>query len=579
MAKELSAFILPDVIAGLGVLLDAASFCREKRFDIADEVLFWLAEGDRAPRLALVGPPGSGLPEVLKLISGAAHTEAELRRAAIELDPDAVAAENLWGDGQRTPASVALANRAHGAAVCPTVVPLRYRVCAVLSATSADGDRLSVDAWLERVALAIVVTPATAALGTVELSLLRKLRCARRPLFLLVSQFAGASPEDEQSFAAEIDQYKIAPCRAELGNLAACMMPLSPATPAKLLAALEPWLAEHLAQAHWRQLQRVGERWFEALLEEAERRAEAEREQRRRLDQLGQHVNILVARLGDVVSTEGLRVQNAIDAAYGRLEEECARSAHAFARWLDDPVGSREALFVDLWRAWEVVHDQVGDALGTAHAQAVKRLNEEISSFQRTYAEILPATVLAIADLQVQSVADALAHWEALDRDSFQEAIDRYTAAAEETYKRLSRPEDGLPPLKPALGDGVSSENLPEPVATDGPGATWRALQTIRDSLERIRGTGTSEYLNVQLSGAMLDALHRYLRPTLLEFTKVYRRDAIPQLAERARAGVDAWRLGTVAAIEERIQAFTAIETQVGLVALHSRWRRCSSHG
>ena len=173
-------------------------------------------------------------------------------------------------------------------------------VSVVIAADSPHADVL-----LERVALPIVVTPAVAAFGMVETHSMRRLTARGRPFAVVIDGLRAVNGAKRPEFLADIEQFALAPLRAELGDF-----PLF--FDCSDLAPLRAWIADTVEEAHRRRVELIASDLLADLRVQMAARIAHEEARRTRLARVGWHLGALVDYVAHDVPA---------DERHGHLEE------------------------------------------------------------------------------------------------------------------------------------------------------------------------------------------------------------------------------------------------------------------
>jgi hypothetical protein len=385
----LSPQTIPDQHAELSAALSSLeAFCAEHGLSVPDLVQFWLRTFAGAPRVGLFAVAGTDAAGLLRALSGA-EPGADLNDWICEAGPSHAERGLLFSDGSTRPARSG--DTAANAAL-PALLTLRGEhlggalvSVAPYGVVRKNPSALTPEAWLERVALPVIVTPAEAAAGKLEAELARLLAKRGRAFALVVTGLGAGEQAERDSFVREIEEYKLRPLRREAGDF----VTLFDAAPAGPRPALGDWVARNAEPEKAAQLVRAVTPWLSRVADEIDGRVESERRQSERLDYLLAHAREQFGYLADLVPHEGLALQNRLHGELAELSRECGRAASLFARWVRVPAGDWRETLAGLWDAW----GRFASRLGSTPADLLSAVNakhEELSQeFTRAYAEHL----------------------------------------------------------------------------------------------------------------------------------------------------------------------------------------------
>lgn len=261
----------------------------------------------RAPekRLCLWGVPGSGVEVLLQEMCGVRLSSQDLRGEVVEIQPGIdggyLREDGTWECNERPPNSVRWINGRTFA---------NHIVSAILDGVPA-ARALDPNIWLNRVTAAVVLTPASAALGNSEVSLLRRLATVACPYFLLVTGLNGLDDSDREAFCQEIEKFKVGPLRRELG-LAEVLYVGELRNDQKLLQTLAGWIEVRSDLALKRLLSRAAGLLFENAENILLGRITAGERLSSRVARIREHAEDQIRRLEDHVSLEVQRLKSGI---------------------------------------------------------------------------------------------------------------------------------------------------------------------------------------------------------------------------------------------------------------------------
>ncbi len=301
----------------IGLVDEVLAACAAYRIPVPELLPFWCYCARRETRLFLWGPPGAGVDYLFTYLSGANISEEGLRGRVVEAAPNTVPGW-LYADGTwevcapRRPAVQLISGREFAGA----------RVSAQIDGVGiADKPSiLTSDRWLHRVALVLILTPATAVLGNREVRLLERLKAAGYRTGLMITGLEGTDQADVASFRREIEDLKLRPLQEVIGPLAVWFVgDLKRGFPDK--QALQEWVLKQASEARNDALRKAVDRSFEELLPILEGRGAAGRRCQDRCRFLAEHGEDQVGRLEDQLSGERKGTEHRIRAAFGALRE------------------------------------------------------------------------------------------------------------------------------------------------------------------------------------------------------------------------------------------------------------------
>jgi hypothetical protein len=386
----LSRQITTDQHAALSAALSHLdAFCAAHGLSAPDLVKFWLRTFAGPPRVGLFAVAGADAAGLLRALSGAA-AGADLSDWICEAGPSYAERGLLFSDGSAAAAQGGGA--AAPAAAPPAVLTVRgVQLGGALISVAPYGvvrknpAALTPEAWLERIALPVVVTPAAAAAGQLEAELARLLSKEGREFAVIVTGVGAGDQAERDSFVREIEEFKFRPLRREVGDF----VTLFDESPTGTRQTLGDWVARNGATEKAAQLVRAVTPWLSRVADEIDGRVESERWQSERLDFLLAHAREQFGYLSDLVPHEGLALQNRLYGELAELSRECGHAASLFARWVRMPAGDRRGALAGLWSAWGGFASRLGSTSADLLA-AVNAKHEELSQeFARAYAEHL----------------------------------------------------------------------------------------------------------------------------------------------------------------------------------------------
>lgn len=322
-----------------------ATLCAEQQLAVPDVAAFHLATFPSDSRVGLFATPGSPVAELFEALTGVRPDENDLHSSIPEAARDTLL---------------------FSAALYGTVYS---------AATGAEG-------WIERVAFPVVVTPAAAVLGKWEVDLMTTLAGQRRPFAVVVLGLDGGDPA---GLIDEIERYKLAPLRRDLGEFPAVMAASTAAAAAELRRRIEP----RIGSAKARLLVRVAGAWLAEIERAVAAGIASDRARAARFARVETHLAEHTAALNDSASHETVAAINRLHRCFDVLQEACTDAAREFAARVARPGGAWSEALAPLRRAW----DALDDALGAAPIDLARRLQARISGqcteFCRAYADVV----------------------------------------------------------------------------------------------------------------------------------------------------------------------------------------------
>lgn len=248
--------------------------------------------------------------------------------------------------------------------------------------------------WLDRVAVAVVVTPAAAVLGKTEVGMMRQLAACGRDFAVVILGIDGVDAAARDAALREIENFKLRPLEAEIGPF----LSIVDDGTKDVAAELWQWADARIVRGKTRQIALVATKWLDDLGPSVEAHFDADGRRAARLGHVDVHREALGHYLRDAPARESAALVQRLRAAQEALDDACAAAAETFAAWLADPRGSWRKPLQALHAAKETFTNDVRDLAGLLARGVGAHVDDQVGRFCSAYGDVVePLTVGPIA--------------------------------------------------------------------------------------------------------------------------------------------------------------------------------------
>ncbi len=286
---------------------------------------FWYKNAINNFRMTFLGALGSRLDTVFHTLTDTYITQTELEKYILEAHPDSndkrILSLNVkTGDFTLDPATPTAETKelliVPGQKLSDALVSVAF-----IGTQNSKIQNSTIEQWLMRTQLCIIVSPANAVAGNLEVTLMRELAYQKRKFALIITENAN-EPEGERLAArAEIEIFKLNPLYEEFGPINTYFA-ASGEDFEKIRESLKLWYLNNKENANALLARRVGEVWLKSLVYQTQMRIEAEAEIVKQLSQAESHYTELIALLIEKIKQSMLSAENHLHHRLDSIFEE-----------------------------------------------------------------------------------------------------------------------------------------------------------------------------------------------------------------------------------------------------------------
>ncbi|MEI8102690.1 MAG: hypothetical protein WCG61_04085 [Chlorobium sp.] len=543
--KKAEAFI-GSALTHLDALLELAPKAMGGNEPLAH---FWRQEGHSNPRIALFGPTGAYVPELLDSLTGLSLRESDLRESICEAVEPAVV-RWLFEDGtlseiRRNHSGASILQR-HGESL------IGVSVSGGLLNVNLPDDSMGPTDWVDRVSIPIIVTSSRASLGVNEVTFIRRLQKEGRYFLLLVTGIEG-DPDQIAEIRSEIETFKIKPFMEEFGYFGViyCNSDQS------WINELSAMIGIETEKSHCLQIVFVVQRWLSDWSERLERLWKEEQKKRTQVNDIRMNLADVTARLMDIARRMAANSSLNITDLYTKLENTSDKTAIQFIANMSDPLESVEELLMPIHKAWNILDKTICGAIEDLSKSLDVEWNKEIDSFYEAYRVIVERQSIDFPKIQTKSIDAAYEVWQQLSFEKFSAHIINSLKEMQAKYKAKDPNE-----TTSAAAEGI-------PISDK--------LSKLKDILLKAGPMSPSLVkLEYQVSSMVTEALRRYVRDRMGMIVQAIEEDTDSWFANELRKTLDAWRLMINIQLDQQLDCLKAEEYKGLLLPHKDAWRRLS---